>query len=105
MFLFQRRLSSLYLITRSSSLLHVSVEIKNKVEKESTLLFCFLLSGWQWNFPPKTPRVVCGVIPVDWVILHWYACGADGRTVGRKGVKSRDYQNFSDGWMGDPTPV
>ena len=25
---------------------------------------------------------------VDWVNLHWYACGADGR--------SRDYQNFSD---------
>ena len=22
-------------------------------------------------------------IPVDWVILHWYACGADGRLVGR----------------------
>ena len=24
-----------------------------------------------------------GAIPVDWVILHWYACGADGRSVGR----------------------
>ena len=22
-------------------------------------------------------------IPVEWVILHWYACGADGRSVGR----------------------
>ena len=22
-------------------------------------------------------------IPVDWVILHWYACGADGRSGGR----------------------
>ena len=29
-------------MTRSSSLLHVSVDIKNNVEKESTLLFCFL---------------------------------------------------------------
>ena len=34
-------------------------------------------------------------IPVDWVILHWYACGADGRSVGRSGgVLSRDYQIF-----------
>ena len=24
---------------------------------------------------------------VDWVIFHWYACGADGR--------SRDYQNLN----------
>ena len=22
---------------------------------------------------------------VDWVIFHWYACGADGRSVGRSG--------------------
>ena len=39
-----------------------------------------------------------GCIPVDWVILHWYACGADGRSGGRAvGVRSRDYQIFSDG--------
>ena len=42
MFLFQRHSSPLFLITRSSSLLHESVDIKNNVEKESTLLFCFL---------------------------------------------------------------
>ena len=30
-----------------------------------------------------------------WVILHWYACGADGQS----GVQSRDYQNCSDGWI------
>ena len=29
-----------------------------------------------------------------WVILHWYACGSDGRSVG---VRLRDYQIFSDG--------
>ena len=33
---------------------------------------------------------------VDWVTLHWYVCGADGRSVGRESVRSRDYQNFSD---------
>ena len=30
--------------------------------------------------------------PVDWVILHWYACGADRRSLGRAvSVRSRDY--------------
>ena len=33
-------------------------------------------------------------IPVGWVILHWYACGADGRSFG---LRARDYQIFSDG--------
>ena len=47
-------------------------------------------------------RCISVAIPVDWIILHWYACGADGlsggRSVGRSvGVKSRDYQIFSDG--------
>ena len=37
-------------------------------------------------------------IPVDWVILHWYACdGTDDLSGGRSvGVRSRDYQIFSD---------
>ena len=35
-------------------------------------------------------------IPFDWVILHWYACGADGRSLG---VRSRDrLPNFL-GWV------
>ena len=35
---------------------------------------------------------------VDWVILHWYACGADGQSLARSlFVRSRDYQIFSDG--------
>ena len=30
--------------------------------------------------------------------VNWYACGADGRSGGRAGgVRSRDYQIFSDG--------
>ena len=34
----------------------------------------------------------------DWVISHWYACGAHRRSLGRSvGVRSRDYQIFSDG--------
>ena len=35
---------------------------------------------------------------VDWVILHWYASGADGRSVGRSvrggDERSRDYRIF-----------
>ena len=38
-------------------------------------------------------------IPVDWVILHWYAGNADGRSLTRSlGVRSRDYQIFSGGY-------
>ena len=45
------------------------------------------------QFPAKTPRVACGVI----VILHWYACGADGRTDGHvitQISRMSDYQIF-----------
>ena len=49
------------------------------------------------RFPAKiTSSCIWVAIPVDWVILHWYACGADGRSLG---VRSRDYQIFSDGYI------
>ena len=37
-------------------------------------------------------------IPVDRVILQWFACGADRRAVGRTygHVTTSHYQNFSD---------
>ena len=36
------------------------------------------------RFPAKiTSSCTWVAIPVDWVILHWYACGADGRSLGR----------------------
>ena len=65
-------------------------------------LFCFpslalapsLLSTWvstskvtskkTWPcdfFPNKTLSCIWVAIPVDWIILYWYACGADGRSV------------------------
>ena len=32
------------------------------------------------RFPAKiTSSCIWAAIPVDWVILHWYVCGADGR--------------------------
>ena len=75
MFFFQRNSSPLVLITHSSSfsVIHVSADVKNNVEKDSTLLL-FFLSGWPCDSPSKTPRVACGIIPV---ILHGYACCAN----------------------------
>ena len=65
----------------SFSVFHVSVNIKNNVEKDTTLLGFFL---------SKSPggkaiffRCIWVAIPVDRVILYWCACGADGRSVGR----------------------
>ena len=51
------------------------------------------------RFPVKiTWSCILVAIPVDSVILHWYLCGADGRSGGRSvGVRSHDYQIFSDG--------
>ena len=35
------------------------------------------------RFPAKiTSSCIWVAIPIDWVILHWYACGADGRSLG-----------------------
>ena len=75
MFFFLRNSSPLFSITRSSSfsVIHVSVNIKNNAEKDTTLLLFFL---------SKSPRGhVISFQHDDWVILHWYACGVDGRSV------------------------
>ena len=47
------------------------------------IVFSLWKSEWPCDIPPKTPRVACDIISVNWVILHWYACGADGRSDGR----------------------
>ena len=76
-------------ITRSNSfsVIHVSVNIKNNAEKDTTLLlfkFSFLLSGQLYDFfPNKTLSCISVAIPVDWIILHRYTCGADGLSGGR----------------------
>ena len=48
------------------------------------------------RIPTKiTSNCIWVAIPVDWIILHWYTCGADERSLGRAvGVRSRDYQIF-----------
>ena len=36
------------------------------------------------RFPVKiTASCIWVATPIDWVILHWYTCGADGRSGGR----------------------
>ena len=86
MFFFLQNSSLLFSITRSSSfsVIHVSVNIKNNVEKDTTLLFFLSKSpgGYAISF-----RCIWVAIPVDWIIWHWYACGADGRSVGRSGSR------------------
>ena len=41
------------------------------------------------RFPANlTSSCIWVTIPVDWVVLHSYACGADGRSLGREGGRS-----------------
>ena len=83
MFFSLRNSSPLFSITRSSyfSVIQVSVNIKNNAEKDTTLLLVFLSKSPGGHV--KTLSCIWVAIPVDWVILHWYACGADGRSLAR----------------------
>ena len=108
MFSFLQNSLLLFSITRSSSfsVVHVSVNIKNNVEKDTTLLLLFLSyrpGGHAISFQIKpwvAFRLPYLLTSVDWNIWHWYACGAEGISGGRSfGVRSRDYQIFSDGWF------
>ena len=86
MFFFLENSSLLFSITRSSSfsVIHVSVNIKNNVEKDKTLLLFFLSKSRPCDcFLNKTLSCIWVAIPVEWIILHRYACGADGRSGGR----------------------
>ena len=100
MFFFLRNSSPSFSITRSSSfsVIHVSVNIKNNAEKDTTLLFFFLsksLGGHVisfqiiWNL--HLGRHTC------WLSYFTLVCLWCGRTVARSlGVRSRGYQIFSD---------
>lgn len=87
MFSFLQNLSLLFSITRSSSfsVIYMSVNINNNVEKDTTFSCCvfFLKVRVVMRlFPNKTLSFIWVAIPVDWIILNWHACGADGRSVG-----------------------
>ena len=98
MFFFLQNSSLLFSITRSSSfsVIHVSINIKYNVEKDTTLLIflSFLKSRRPCDFVAfRLPYLLIELfyigIPVVWT---------DFWTVNRSvGVQSRDYQIFSDG--------
>ena len=98
MFFFLQNSSLLFSITRSSSfsVIHVSVNIKNNVEKDTTLLFFFLKVRAAMPFFSVafgSPYVLIELFDIGMPVVR-----TDGRSVGRAvGVRSRDYQIFSDG--------
>ena len=95
-----RNSSPLFSITRSSSfsVIHVSVNIKNNAEKDTTLLLFFLSKspgGHVISFQIK-PWVAFGF---PYLLIELFYIGmplvrTDGRSLG---VWSLDYQIFSDG--------
>ena len=102
MFFFLRNSSPLFSITRSSSfsVIHVSVNIKNNAEKDTTLLLFFLSKspgGHAISFQIK-PWVAFGL---PYLLIELFYIGMPVvRTNGRSGgVRSRDYQIFSDRWF------
>ena len=100
MFFSLRNSSPLFSIARSSSFsfIHVSVNIKNNFEKDTILLLFFLSKspeGRVISFQIK-PRVAFGLPYL--LIELFYICMPVVRTDGRSlGLRSRDYQIFSDG--------
>ena len=47
-----------------------------------SFVVCALQDLGGYAIPAKiTSSCIWVAIPVNWVILHWYACGADGRLV------------------------
>ena len=100
MFFFLRNSSPLFSITHSSSfsVIHVSVNIKNNAEKDTTLLLFFLSKspgGHVISFQIK-PWVA---FALPYLLIELFYIGMpvvrrDGRAVG---VRSRDYQIFSEG--------
>ena len=103
MFFFLRNSSPLFSITRSSSfsVIHVSVNIKNNAEKDTTLLLFFLSKSpgnHEISFQIK-PWVAFGLL---YLLIRLFCIGmpvvwTDRRAGGRSvGVRSRDYQIFLD---------
>ena len=66
---------------RCSSVIHVSVNIKDNIEKDTTLLLLLLFLSKRPGGHATFFRCIWVAIPVDEVFLYWCAYGADGRTV------------------------
>ena len=100
MFFFLQNSSLLFSVTRSSSfsVIHVSVNIKNNVEKDTTLLFflSFFKSRRACDFVAfRLPYLLIELFYIGMPVVR-----TDSWTVDRSvGVQSRDYQIFSDGYF------
>ena len=98
MIFFLQNSSLLFSISRSSSfsVIHVSVNIKNNVEKDTTLLYflSFLKSLRPCDFVAfRLPYLLIKLFYIGMPVVR-----TDSQTVDRSvGVQSRDYQIFSDG--------
>ena len=90
---------SFVLITRSRSfsVTHANVDIENKVEKDSTSLLFFLSNSPGGHAIFRQNHLE--LLVVSYLLSEiFYICMPVVRSDGRSGVRSRDYQNFSDGW-------
>ena len=87
LFFFLQNSSLLFSVTHSSSfsVIHVSVNIKNNVEKDTTLLLFFLSkkSGRPCDFFPNKLTLSC----VCWLNYFTLECLWCGRMVGRSGSR------------------
>ena len=74
------------------------VNIKDNVEKDSTLLLFFLYKS---PGGPEISRQKHLQLPVvSYLLIELFYIGMPVvPTVGLSGVRSRDYQNFLDGWI------
>ena len=95
MIFFLQNSSLLFAITRSSSfsVIHVKVNIKNHVEKDDFVVVFFFLKV------RVAMRFLSVAFGLPYLLIELFYIGMPVvRTVGRAvGVRSRDYQIFSDG--------
>ena len=82
----------------SFSVIHVSKDVF--IQSDLTLLLFFSLKcpGGHAISRQKTPCCIWVAIPVDWVIMHWFTCGADGSAYGHV----IDYYQWCTARAGDP---
>ena len=99
MFFFLQNSSLLFSINRSSSfsVIHVSVNIKNNVEKDTTLLLCFLSKRPGGHVAFGLPYLLIELFYIGMPVVPTDG-RAGGRSVCRCTVYGHDYQNFL-GWV------
>ena len=100
MFFFQRNSCPLFLnhclSSSSFSVINVRIDKKNYIDKDSTLLCLFPSKSEGSNAISRQKHLELPV--VSYLLTELFYIGMPAmRADGRSGVRSRDYQNFSDG--------